>query len=101
MTASELKNNPEAPPSPLKKTICIVQITRLGDLIQTAFVARALKKENENIELFLIARSTFANPLNFLLKDIFNKIFTIDMESIVDFKKSSFKKLYKKINKIY
>ena len=85
MTVPELKNESEFHLDPSKKSICLVQITRFGDLIQTAFVARELKKERNDVDLYLIARSNFARPLNFLLKDLFQKIFLIDTKAIINF----------------
>ena len=97
MNASELINEADIPLDPVKKTICLVQITRIGDLIQTAFVARELKKEIGDIDLYLVARSRFATSLNFLLKDVFKKIFLIDTETIIDFKNPHVPSSIKKI----
>lgn len=87
-----------------KGPICLVQITRLEGLIQTAFVARELKKIDNDIQLFLVARYQFAHPLQFLLKDIFDKVFLLNTESIVHFQnpdlKSSLSKITRFLDKI-
>ena len=85
-----------------RKKICLVQITRIGDLIQTA---SALKEFNrDDVELLLIARIQFAGPIDFLLEEIFDKIIFLDTKSIVDFNKpnknNSLKKLDKFLEKI-
>lgn len=66
--------------------ICIVQLTRIGDLIQTYQAAKQLKNENPNIELTLIARKKFSNGLDFLLRDVFTNIIELNTK---DFFKSN------------
>jgi len=60
-----------------KKTICVLQITRIGDLIQTFQACETLKKTHPEIRLILIARKQFAKPLDFLSKNIFDKVYLI------------------------
>ncbi len=67
---------------PATKTIAIIQITRLGDLIQTFQATRDLKKTYPNYRLVLIARSQFANPLKFLLSEAFDEIYCLDTQAI-------------------
>ncbi|MCY4523504.1 MAG: glycosyltransferase family 9 protein [Halobacteriovoraceae bacterium] len=98
MSIPKLNNKEDIPIDPIKKKICLVQITRLGDLIQTAFAARALKENDRNFEIYLIARSKFAKPLNFLLKEVFDKIFLMDTVSMIGPNNRSVKKSIKKIN---
>lgn len=57
-----------------KFKMAFVQLTRIGDVIQTFTAARQLKTENPNVELTLIARKKFAEGLDFLLKDVFDHI---------------------------
>ena len=68
------------PPNPQKsaKRMAFVQLTRFGDLIQTAQVAHILRHNNPNIELILIARKRFSKPLNFLLSEIFTEIYELE-----------------------
>lgn len=63
-------------------SICLIQITRIGDILQTYQAAKQFKAEHPNIRLILIARKQFARPLDFLLKDTFEKIFYLDLKSI-------------------
>ena len=64
------------------KTICIIQVTRMGDLIQTIQSLSAHNKNN-NIRFSLVALDIFANPLESILKKIFYKIYTIK-EKLLD-----------------
>lgn len=57
-----------------KNTICVVQITRLGDLIQTYLACKNLVNNVDNLELELVAREKFAKPLEFILSTVFTKI---------------------------
>jgi ADP-heptose:LPS heptosyltransferase len=60
------------------KTFAIIQLTRMGDLIQTYQTCLDFKKQHPNIRLVLIARESFAKPLDFLLGSIFDNVITID-----------------------
>tara|TARA_R110002072_G_scaffold288917_1_gene455518 strand:- start:200327 stop:201985 length:1659 start_codon:yes stop_codon:yes gene_type:complete len=62
------------------KTFCFIQITRLGDLIQTCQVAKELRAQRPELRLVLIARKQFAAPLEFLLKDLFDKVYNLDFK---------------------
>lgn len=57
-----------------KFKMAFIQLTRIGDVIQTFMAARQLKAENPNVELTLIARKKFAYGLDFLLSSIFDNI---------------------------
>ncbi len=65
-------------------TIAIVQLTRIGDLIQTAQSVADLKLLHPEYRLVLIARSQFAKPLEFLLEKYFDKIYYLN-SSILGF----------------
>lgn len=64
----------------IKKRIGIIQITRIGDVIQTCIAAKQLKLENPNIELSLITRGKFAKGLEFLTKNLFDHVFYLDLK---------------------
>jgi len=58
--------------------ICILQMTRIGDILQSYQAARQLKLENPNISLSLIARRDMAKGLIFILQDTFDDIFLFE-----------------------
>lgn len=58
--------------------VLIIQLTRIGDLIQTLQAARQLKAENPNILLGLVARKKFANGIDFLLETVFDELYLFD-----------------------
>ena len=63
-------------------TIALLQLTRLGDLIQTVQAVQNFKNAHQNYRMVLIARSQFAKPLNFVLNKYFDAVYTIDTQSI-------------------
>ncbi len=65
-----------------KKTICLIQITRIGDVIQTFQAALALKSDHPDIRLILVARKKFAKPLQFILDQVFDKCFFLDFHEL-------------------
>jgi len=65
-------------------TICIIQITRMGDIVQTIQAAECLKREYPDVKLIFIGRKTFASPLEDQVKLIFSKIFYIDLLHLFD-----------------
>lgn len=67
-----------------KTKIAIIQLTRIGDLIQTMQAVRQLKYENEDIEYTLIARKKFASGISFLLETVFDKIHLIDIGELLE-----------------
>lgn len=78
------KNNSKNIEDASEKTICIVQLTRLGDLIQTLQVARKIKQSRQDIRLALVARKNFAAPLAFLLNDVFDHVHLLDYTEITN-----------------
>ena len=68
----------------LDKKICFVQLTRMGDLLQTYRVASSLKKHIPETKLHLVARRKFALPLKFLLEQCFDNIFLLDIKDMVE-----------------
>ncbi|MDD4975215.1 MAG: glycosyltransferase family 9 protein [Bacteriovorax sp.] len=77
-------NNNNRAPEPEKPvvTLAIVQLTRFGDLIQTAQAVEELKRNHPGYRVILIARSQFAKPLDFVLKKTFDKIYYLDTKKI-------------------
>ena len=76
-----------------KLSIAIIQITRIGDLIQTVQAARQLRTENPDIELTLFARKKFAKGIQFLLETVFEHIVLFETKDFfTDSKLSSAKK---------
>lgn len=63
-------------------TIALLQLTRLGDLIQTVQAVQNFKHAHPNYRMVLIARSQFARPLNFVLNKYFDAVYTLDTQSI-------------------
>ena len=61
---------------PLK--IAVIQMTRIGDLIQTTQAVRQFKAENPDTKISLIARRKFAKGLTFLLETVFDDIYLFD-----------------------
>lgn len=72
-----------------KFKMAFIQLTRIGDVIQTFTAARQLKTENPNVELTLIARKQFAHGLEFLLKDVFDNIVYFETKDFFAEKKLS------------
>lgn len=70
------------PPQEIKKRMTLIQLTRVGDLVQTFQMARLLKEEHPEIELTLVARKQYANPLKFLLENVFDDIILLDTDKI-------------------
>jgi ADP-heptose:LPS heptosyltransferase len=63
-------------------TLAILQLTRFGDLIQTAQAIEELKKAHPEYRIILIARSQFARPLGFVLNKLFDKTYYLDTKKI-------------------
>ena len=66
----------------MNKTFTIIQLTRLGDLVQTYQAAQELKEAHPEIKLKLIARKKFSDSLNFLLGTVFDEIIPLDIETL-------------------
>lgn len=62
----------------INKKICIVQLTRIGDILQTFQAARQFKYENPSFSLSLVARRSMAKGLIFLLKDVFDDVYLFE-----------------------
>lgn len=91
--------------SPKSKTIAIMQLTRFGDVIQTLQSVSNLKKLYPQYRVVLIARSQFARPLNFLIKNTFDHAIFLDTKNIFQNKetlgiKNSTNKLNEFLNEI-
>ncbi len=68
---------------PNEKTICIVQMTRIGDLLQTLISAKNLKAAFPQMKLKLVARKSFARPITSILKTTFDEIFLLDTQQVI------------------
>ena len=66
-----------------ERSICFVQLTRMGDLVQTYRVGLSIKKHEPDVKLYLVARKKFALPLKFLFDQCFEDIFLLDAEKMV------------------
>jgi ADP-heptose:LPS heptosyltransferase len=60
--------------------VLVVQLTRIGDLIQTAVACEQLRLERPGSEIHLACRKSFANGILFILNKTFNKIHFISDE---------------------
>lgn len=76
------------PPENVSKRIVIVQLNRLGDLIQTCTVVRDLRTAAPNIRVDLVAREIFARPLKFLLSEVFDQVHTVDTTGFLESKQT-------------
>lgn len=63
-----------------QKRAAIVQLTRIGDLIQTYQACISIKQSHPELKLVLFAREQFATPLKFILKNLFDEIITVNSE---------------------
>ncbi|ATH06466.1 hypothetical protein BIY24_00465 [Halobacteriovorax marinus] len=78
------KESNDIPPQEAKKTIAIVQILRLGDIIQTIQTAKSLREQHgDKYQLLLIARKQFATPLKNLIDEVFDECITVDLKDLV------------------
>lgn len=76
-------NNLRIPePENYTTTLAIVQLTRFGDLIQTAQAVEELRRNHPEYRVILIARSQFARPLDFILKKSFDKTYYLDSSKL-------------------
>lgn len=65
-------------------TLAIIQLTRFGDLLQTAQAVEELKRNHPGYRVVLIARTQFSKPLDFILKNVFDKTYHLDTRKIFD-----------------
>lgn len=80
----------------MKNKMLIIQLNRIGDTIQTYQAAKQLVAENPGIELHLVTRKNFGQPLEFLLKDVFTRIFYLDRKEL--FSDRTYDKAFVNIN---
>lgn len=66
-----------------RSTFVILQLARLGDIVQTYQSALDFKNQHPEVRLVLVARKSFAEPLFFLLKNVFDQIIQIDPSQLV------------------
>lgn len=86
-----------------KNKIVIIQLTRIGDLIQTLQATRQLKAEKPNLHISLVARKKFAKGICFLLETVFDEIILFDtqdffIEKTLTAAKSEVHSFIKKLN---
>jgi ADP-heptose:LPS heptosyltransferase len=74
----------ETPVAPQPKRVVLVQLNRLGDLIQTVQVASSLKAHSPDLRVDIVARELFAPPLRFLLDEVFDHVYTVGAGDIFD-----------------
>src|SRR3989338_1975592 len=79
----------------MKKQICIIQLLRTGDIVQTIQAVEQYKEVHEDIIFTLVARKKFAEPIMFLINRYFDKVIFIDTKSL---DKNSFKASIDSIN---
>ena len=71
-------------PETAKKEIAIVQITRIGDILQTCHAVRLLKVNHPEYNVTLIARKQFAAPVLFLINQIFDDVHLLDFKRSIN-----------------
>ncbi len=82
-----------------QKTVAILQMTRLGDIIQTVQAIESFKQSHPNYKLILLGRSQFISPLKFLLDEYFDATYAINTEQVfIDFQNGGVKKSLEPIN---
>lgn len=65
------------------KKVCVIQLTRLGDILQTLQAIQLAQEVNPNNKYYLIARKSFAAPLGFLLSKSLANVIWIDTQDLV------------------
>lgn len=68
---------PLIPTDTHQKTIALMQITRIGDVIQTLQAAKAVKKFHGDHRVILICREQFGKALQFVLKETFDEVYFV------------------------
>ncbi|MBF0300997.1 MAG: hypothetical protein HQK51_19975 [Oligoflexia bacterium] len=61
-----------------QKTIAIIQISRMGDVLQTILATKIFKSSFPNTNFIFIGRIQFAKPFEFILKETFNHIYYVN-----------------------
>lgn len=67
----------------MKGSILFIQLTRIGDLIQSAQAVRQFKTENPDISCHILVRTKFAKGIEFLLESVFDKIYYVDTKELL------------------
>lgn len=80
------------------KTLAILQITRIGDLLQTYQAVQGVRSSHPNLRLILIAREKFAKPIEFKLREIFDEIYFVNLANYIDTTSATLDNSVKKIN---
>ena len=70
------------------KTFGIIQLTRIGDVLQTYQTCELFKKSYPDVRLVLIARKQFASGLDFLLDKVFDEVILLDFKEIYNSSKT-------------
>ena len=68
-------------------TFAILQLARTENVIQTLQATMELKCSHPEIQLILICRQRYAQPIEFKLKEVFDDIIYIDLAQIITSKK--------------
>ena len=63
-----------------KINICLVQLGRIGDILQTIIAVKNFS--SDNLQFTLICRQSFGKPLNYLLSKYFREVVFIDTDSL-------------------
>lgn len=69
-----------------KKTICVLQVTRIGDVLQTIRALLSFKNENPDIRLIFVGRKRFCKQIEIYLKSVFDEIFLFEVDEFFDLK---------------
>lgn len=80
MTAQDINNGPIA----AQKSLAIIQMTRIGDILQTCHAARLLKLNHPEYKLILIARKQFVEPIKFIVEQVFDEIHSLDLKGAIN-----------------
>lgn len=80
---NELTEEEITPTQPLKKTMAVMQLTRIGDVLQTIHVFQELREQRPDLHLVFIGREKFSKPLSFLLDQVFDQCFFLNPYSFV------------------
>lgn len=83
MKGQTSKKTEQNGPLESQKRMVVVQLTRIGDLIQTMSAVKQAKQTLPDLTLTLIARKSFASPIYNILKEVFDEIYLLDMAQIL------------------
>ena len=67
-----------APARPPQRVMAILQLTRIGDIVQTAQAFEGFREAHPDIRLIFIGRKQYAKPVEFLLNENFDHVYYID-----------------------